>query len=350
MSYNILLHDLDLIETRPLSRLRSIFSQRNGVFTTIERCKLKYPNCKIFLKHTNQQYETLVAEIEGINTFTNSQYFEKDMDLIITSELLSPFSMINHVATMLEDDLKLLNTSDFINTDFNVVGDNTKLYINKKTNVLPNCVFDTRDGVIIIEEGTEISPFTYIAGPVFIGKNCKIDNVRITGGCIIGNEARIGGEVENSIINDYSNKHHEGFLGHSVLGSWVNLGALTTTSDLKNNYGIIRIALSQDFIPTYPFETTDVSTKSIKFGSIIGDCSKIGIGIMLNTGSVVDCGCNLWGKAPEKYTPPFSWGEMNTKYKADKFVDDCKKIFARRKKTPHKNLLELAFLHNPIKE
>lgn len=94
-----------------------------------------------------------------------------------------------------------------------------------------------------------------------------IDNARITGGCIIGHTCRIGGEVENSMIGNFSNKHHEGFLGHSFLGSWVNIGALATTSDLKNNYGFIRIKIGEE----------QINTETIKFGSIIGDFSKIGI-------------------------------------------------------------------------
>ena len=222
-----------------------------------------------------------------------------------------------------------------------MIGSEKSLFVSNKAIVNFCCVFDTRQGPIVIDDFTEITPFSYLTGPLYVGKNCKVDNVKIGGGTIIGNNVRVGGEIESSIISDFSNKHHEGFLGHSLVGSWVNLGALSTTSDLKNNYGEIRLNFANSFYPSKKDELYVANTNQIKFGSIIGDCSKIGIGVMINTGTVIDAGCNIWGRTPDKYNYPFSWGKDET-YEINKFFEDASKIFARRQQLPHVNLKLLA--------
>ena len=140
---------------------------------------------------------------------------------------------------------------------------------------------------------------------------------------IIGQACRIGGEVGNSIFENFANKHHEGFVGHSHIGSWVNMGAMSTTSDLKNNYGIVKVK----------YQSKQISTDTIKFGSIIGDFSKIAIGVMLNTGTIVDIGSNVTKGRVNGYIPPFSWAESSEKYRLDHFIQDTKKIMARRNQT-----------------
>ncbi|MEW6103336.1 MAG: putative sugar nucleotidyl transferase [bacterium] len=161
-------------------------------------------------------------------------------------------------------------------------------------------VIDSREGPVIIEKEVEIKPFTYLKGPAFIGNECKLVGGKITGGCSFGNGCRIGGEIENSIIIGNTNKYHEGFIGHSYIGEWVNLGALATNSDLKNNYSEISVKQNGNI----------VKTGSIKIGCFIGDHTKIGIGITLNTGVVIGFSCNLFGGSliMEKEIPSFAWG------------------------------------------
>ena len=150
---------------------------------------------------------------------------------------------------------------------------------------------------------------------------------------------RAGGEIENSIIGDYSNKHHEGFIGHSVLGNWVNIGALATTSDLKNNYGEVRLVLPEGNPANSGLK--EVSSGTIKFGSILGDCVKISIGSMLYTGTVIDAGSNIFGGNPGKYMPPLSWGLNGEKYDPERFIKDQKVIFQRRGQNPHPQMRNL---------
>ena len=161
-------------------------------------------------------------------------------------------------------------------------------------------VIDSRNGPVIIGRGVEIKPFTYVEGPAFIGAGCKLVGGRILNGCSFGAGCRVGGEVENSIFIGNSNKYHEGFIGHSYIGEWVNIGALTTNSDLANNYSEITIRQNG----------TNNKTGNMKIGSFIGDHSKFGIGMTFNTGAVIGFSSNLFGGSIilEKEIPSFAWG------------------------------------------
>lgn len=185
-------------------------------------------------------------------------------------------------------------------------------------------VIDARNGPIMMGTGVRIKPFSYIEGPAFIGKGCHLVGGKVTGGCSFGTGCRIGGEVENTIMAGNSNKYHEGFLGHTYLGEWVNLGALTTNSDLKNNYG--EISVRQD--------GKDINTECIKIGSFIGDHTKTGIGITLNTGIVIGFGCNLFGGTliAEKEIPSFAWGNdtLRHEYALQRSMETARTVMNRR--------------------
>ncbi|MCP4632771.1 MAG: hypothetical protein GY855_07575 [candidate division Zixibacteria bacterium] len=185
-------------------------------------------------------------------------------------------------------------------------------------------VIDARSGPVIIESGVEIKPFCYLEGPAYIGNECKLVGGKITGGCSFGPGCRIGGEVENSIVIGNSNKYHEGFLGHAYLGEWVNLGALTTNSDLKNNYSEISVKLNGKV----------TKTGSNKIGSFIGDHSKTGIGTTLNTGIVIGCMSNLFGGSliVEKEIPSYAWGNdaLRHEYSLAKALDTAWIVLERR--------------------
>jgi UDP-N-acetylglucosamine diphosphorylase / glucose-1-phosphate thymidylyltransferase / UDP-N-acetylgalactosamine diphosphorylase / glucosamine-1-phosphate N-acetyltransferase / galactosamine-1-phosphate N-acetyltransferase len=186
----------------------------------------------------------------------------------------------------------------------------------------PGVVLDTRGGPIWLDEGAEVRAFTRLAGPAYVGRGS-----RLLGGPIeavsIGPVCRVRGELAESICLGYTNKQHDGHIGHAYLGRWVNLGAETTNSDLKNNYGTIRVWT--------PAGETD--TGMIKLGSLIGDHVKTGIGLLLNTGTVIGAGSNLYGAAmPPRFVPPFSWGSgvELTEYRADKFLDVAERAMSRR--------------------
>ncbi len=158
-----------------------------------------------------------------------------------------------------------------------VVGGEEHVYVAPTARVDPLVVLDASNGPIYLDEGARVYPHTRIEGPSYVGRDTQIVGGKIREGCSIGPVCRVGGEVEESIFHGYSNKYHDGFIGHSYVGEWVNLGALTTNSDLKNDYSTVQVFLRGRL----------VDTGLTKVGSAIGDHVKTGIGTLLNTGTAV---------------------------------------------------------------
>ena len=198
------------------------------------------------------------------------------------------------------------------------------LAISSNAVIKPGVVLDAEKGAIVIGENVTIMPNAVIQGPVYIGRNSIIKaGAVIYPGTSIGEYSKIGGEVECSIVQSYSNKQHSGYLGHSYLGSWVNIGADTNTSDLKNNYSNVRVYVNGSMI--------DSGKQFV--GLTMGDHSKSGINVMFDTGSVVGISCNVYGAGlPPKFIPSFSWGSGSTytEYDVNKSIETMKKVMARR--------------------
>ena len=192
----------------------------------------------------------------------------------------------------------------------------------------PLAVIDAEHGPVYLDEGVEVHPFTRIEGPCYIGPKSILLGAKCREGNSIGPMCRIGGEVEESIVHGYSNKYHDGFLGHAYVGEWVNLGALTTNSDLKNDYGSVEVILDG---------RRPISTGSTKVGSLIGDHTKTSIGTLLNTGSYVGAMALIMatGKPLAKYIPDFAWlldGVVTTGFGKAKLYATAKVAMGRRKK------------------
>ena len=199
----------------------------------------------------------------------------------------------------------------------------SQIYIGKGTEVEAGVILNAKEGPIYIGENVKIRPPTIIDGPSYIGSGTVIDGAKVREGCSIGPVCRIAGEIEESIFYAYSNKHHDGFIGHSYIGEWVNLGALTTNSDLKNTYGTIKV----------PIRGTLIDSKDIKVGSFIGDHTKTGIGTLINTGCVIGVACNIFGGGiTPKFIPSFSWGGGKEwmENKLDKVIEVAKLVMGRR--------------------
>jgi len=202
-----------------------------------------------------------------------------------------------------------------------VLGDGA-IILGDGVDVEPGVVLDTRGGPIWLDERAQVRAFTRLAGPAYIGPRSVV-----LGGPVeavsVGPVCKVRGELAESVCLGYTNKQHDGHMGHAYLGRWVNLGAETTNSDLKNNYGTIRL-----WTPS-----GDTDTGTIKLGCLLGDHVKTGIGLLLNTGTVVGAGSNLFGAAmPPKYVPPFSWGTGSelTEYRVDKFLEVARVAMGRR--------------------
>jgi UDP-N-acetylglucosamine diphosphorylase/glucosamine-1-phosphate N-acetyltransferase len=228
-----------------------------------------------------------------------------------------------------------------IRADFEIV---LRTKVRAKTSGLANTLVNEKQ--IFIEDGAKVTGAFLNAseGPIFIGKSAEVMEgslvrgpfalcehatlklgAKVYGATTIGPYCKVGGEVNNVVMQSYSNKGHDGFLGNSVIGEWCNLGADTNCSNLKNNYGLIKV---------YSYTQKRAVDTGLQFcGLIMGDHSKSGINTMFNTGTVVGVSANIYGgDFPPKYIPSFSWGGAGgfVKFDLSKAIDVAKKMMSRR--------------------
>jgi glucose-1-phosphate thymidylyltransferase len=148
------------------------------------------------------------------------------------------------------------------------------------------CVVDASKGPVLLDEGAAVGPYSFLRGPAYLGKKARvIEHSAIKDAVCVGHTTKIGGEIEASIVEPYTNKQHHGFLGHSYLGSWINLGAGTSNSDLKNTYGHVKME----------YRGEQVSTGMQFLGCIMGDYSKSAINTGIFTGKTIGCCSMLYG-------------------------------------------------------
>lgn len=188
----------------------------------------------------------------------------------------------------------------------------------------PHVITDTSAGPVVLEAGASVGPFSFLRGPVHLGAGSRVlEHASLKDGVSAGHTTKIGGEVECSIIEAYSNKQHHGFLGHSYLGSWVNLGAGTCNSDLKNTYGMVnvevrgqRVATGQQFV-----------------GAVLGDYAKTAINTAIFTGKFVGV-CSLVYGFVTTNVPSFvnyarSFGQLS-EAPLDVMISSQRRMFQRR--------------------
>jgi UDP-N-acetylglucosamine diphosphorylase/glucosamine-1-phosphate N-acetyltransferase len=187
--------------------------------------------------------------------------------------------------------------------------------------VEPLVLLDAQLGPLLVRRGAQVQAFTRLVGPCFVGADSVVHGGRVSGSSI-GEQCRVHGEVSASVFFGQSNKAHDGFVGHSVMGRWSNLGAGTTTSNLKNSYGSVQMWT--------PGGTTDTGMQFL--GALIGDHAKLAIGTLLMTGTVVGAGASVFGAAsPGKVVPPFSWGGGDDAvFALEKFLEVAERVQARR--------------------
>lgn len=204
----------------------------------------------------------------------------------------------------------------------------------------PGAVLDTRDGPVIVDAGARVQAPCRIAGPAYIGRGSTV-----LGGFLdsvsIGPVCKVRGEVEATVFLGFANKAHDGFLGHSVVGRWVNLGAMTSNSDLKNTYGTVRVEEGG----------RTIATGLTKAGCLLGDHVRTGIGTLLDTGATVGAGSSLFGGGlMPKDVPPFSWGGAGglVDHDIDRFLETAARMMARRGAeftSENRRLYRRAFAH-----
>ncbi len=190
--------------------------------------------------------------------------------------------------------------------------------------VADTAVFRTKEGPVVLERDVEVLDFTYFVGPVYVGaKSRVIERASLKERVCVGETCKIGGEVEASVIESFTNKQHHGFLGHSWVGSWVNLGAGTSNSDLKNTYGEVRLE--------YPHRRVDTGMQFL--GCMIGDFAKSAINTSIFTGKIIGVGSMLYGSIGSN-VPSFcnyarAFGQI-TECPVDQAILIQKRMFERR--------------------
>lgn len=346
--------------TKPVSELRC------GIMKMKEKWEKHCPNHQF--SNLTEEYlsKKWPAKIGDDNLFVNASVFpnpnlvETILNLKVGQALLQNNELLAYRSNQpekydeslnFEGDISILkNTWDIFSLNHQAIEEDYELLTSGKTSQpIPEHVLAINPSQIFIEKGAKLINGTLNAsdGPIYIGKNAEVmESANIRGpfalcehavvkmgakiytGTTIGPFSKVGGEVSNSVIQGYSNKGHDGFLGNSVIGEWCNLGADTNTSNLKNNYASVKL---------WSYNKQGFADTGLQFcGLMMGDHSKCGINTMFNTGTVVGVAANIFGEGfPRNFIPSFSWGGKNgfVTYKFEKAMEVADVVMKRRKKT-----------------
>ena len=357
---------LPLVYTKPIAKLRV------GILTIEEKWKHHFlsKNISTSLSFITEPYlsKKYPLHTEQENIFINSRFFpnERLVDfidnhliagealfyektLVVAKCTLEQYQSASYYVRDSNESLfsiELKTITDLfskneiaLTQDFELITKGRKSATISSTNtIIGNTIF--------LEEGAKVeaSILNSTFGPIYIGKDAEIMEgclvrgslalcehgvlkmgAKIYGATTIGKYSKVGGEVNNAVIQDYSNKGHDGFLGNSIIGEWCNLGADTNTSNLKNNYAEVKI---------WSFEKNKFEKTGLQFcGLIMGDHSKCSINTMFNTGTVVGISANIFGSGfPQNFVPSYSWGGATgfTIYQLDKVFEVAELVMSRR--------------------
>lgn len=282
-----------------------------------------------------QKGEALVYENELLAARVNMENFslnqiEKMTD--ITEELLffkQPTDLFSYNDKAIDFDFELLTkgrTSQPLSDTNGFLGNKEDLFIEEGAQI-EFSTLNTKAGKIYVGKNAEIMEGCHLRGPIALCEDSKFNlGAKIYGATTIGPHSKVGGEVNNIVVFGYSNKGHDGFVGHSVIAEWCNLGADTNSSNLKNNYAEVKL---------WNYRTKRFANTGLQFaGLIMGDHSKTAINTQLNTGTVVGVAANIFKSGfPPNLIDSFSWGGMkgDEKFKLEKAYEVAEKAMARRK-------------------
>jgi UDP-N-acetylglucosamine diphosphorylase/glucosamine-1-phosphate N-acetyltransferase len=282
-------------------------------------CALVKGNTLIAFK-ANKIFE--LGQIPQISDFTKTLTFEGDF-----IEIIHPWHIFTNNGEALKSDFDMItaNRISLPISSTNTAINPNRIFIEEGATI--ECaILNASNGPIYIGKGAEIMEGSIVRGPFALCDHSVLKmGAKIYGPTTIGPFSKVGGEVNNSVLQGQSNKAHDGFIGNSVIGEWCNLGADTNCSNLKNNYASVKVwsYAKQGFLDT-----------GLQFcGLIMGDHSKCGINTMFNTGTVVGVSANIFGDGfPRNFIPSFSWGGAHgfSVYQIDKALETAERVMARR--------------------
>ncbi len=272
-----------------------------------------------FRSNTTPVYGSLPIFLKAKKTNGKAERIGHPMDWVKTNaaKIVADIELIKN---------KLIQLS---NADSNKVFGPYPVWVSPSAKI-QGCTFNTEEGPVYVGDNAHLMEGSIFRGPVAIGKKSVVKmGTQMYGGTTIGEKCTAGGEIKNSILGDFSNKAHHGYLGDSIIGQWCNLGAGTSNSNVKNNAGFIKMysGLSKSLIPI-----------GQKAGMVMGDFSKTAIHTAINTGTTVGVGCSLHHPFPiGKVVPSFSWGTAE-KYQLEKLKRDIESWMAFKQEKPDARL------------
>jgi UDP-N-acetylglucosamine diphosphorylase/glucosamine-1-phosphate N-acetyltransferase len=296
----------------PYSLPKDVFDLRPGEGFKTQDGDVVIFALEIKEKITDPLLESLLKSVSAWRNVENLFFFRDLSELVKLNE--------SHLKADFERFYSYYNVK--IPPDLRASGE--MLYIHEEAEIDPFVVIDSSKGPVIIEKNAKIMSFVFIEGPAFIGMNSLVKPfTKIFGSTTIGPVCKVAGEIEATIFHSYSNKQHDGFIGHSYVLPWVNLGADTVTSDLKNNYSTVKLK----------YCSKEWDTKSQFLGTFFCDHVKTGINTMLTSGTIIGVFSNVFGGGyMPKFVPSFYWGgqEPFKVYELDKALETARKMMARR--------------------
>lgn len=302
----------------PFTKTRPISDIRIGIFTIREKWEWLLPGDAEIFTEKGQNEDMISIDAAIIPTITNF----KQIILAALQEssipeevkvLQYPWQIFLWNDEMIRNDFELITKSKkSIAIDASNSCKNPKHIFIEEGAEISMCMINAEEGPVYIGKNALIMEGCLLRGPIAIGEKSVVKmGTKIYGGTTIGPYCTVGGEIKNSVLFSHSNKAHDGYLGDSVIGSWCNLGAGTSNSNVKNTAGTIKFINENN-------QSHEAGTKA---GLIMGDYSRCAINTSFNTGTMVGVCCNIFGSImPDKYIPDFTWG--NEKYDIDKAIKD----------------------------
>ena len=264
------------------------------------------------------------ASKEKVDSLEFFETVQENLDIFKISNTWDLFSLNGRA---IQEDFELLTAGRKSQPipESNYIKDSANIFIEEGAEV-ENCSLNAAAGPIYIAKNSVVMEGSLIRGPFSLGEGATVKlGAKIYGPTSIGPNCRAGGEINNSVLFQNSNKGHDGFLGNSVLGEWCNIGADSNNSNLKNNYAEVRL---------WNYNSENFARTGLQFcGLMMGDHSKCGINTMFNTGTVIGVSANIFGSGfPRNFVPSFSWGGSAgmTTYKMDKVLETAKIVLERR--------------------
>lgn len=255
-----------------------------------------------------------LSNVKEMDAIDNLLFISTPSDIFIKNEIAIKFDFESLVNGRKSAEISITNI---------LIGDNIFFEEGAKAEA---CIFNSSTGPIYIGKDAEVMEGSVIRGPFALCDHATVKmSSKIYGPTTVGPHCKVGGELNNVVIQGYSNKAHDGFLGNAFIGEWCNLGADTNNSNLKNNYAIVKLW-------DYP-KSRFVDTGLQFCGLIMGDHAKTGINTMLNTGTVIGVGANVFGAGfPRNFIPSFAWGGERgfETFQIKKFYEVANKVMGRR--------------------